>query len=275
MEVRNLMQVTSAILPNGKVKNGVTKPYYITCDDGYQYVVKFKENPEGKRVLINEYICAKIAEILDLPLAIPSIIEVDDSFVNDYGKEISEHVECKISIGLHFGTRKIKKVFQIFNSQMLESALNIECIPEILLFDQLVCNKDRDNNGGNLLFDATNMKIIMIDHTHVFDVGPSWTANDLEQRIGEPFQIFDANGYVYRKLIPFVKGNNPFNKFMSKLTRLNPTVLWHIINSVPEEWQITDHEKNVLKEYLFDRLNRIEEVLPLLKPHLPYWKGGI
>ncbi|MEM5646533.1 HipA family kinase [Bacillus cereus] len=103
------MQIVTAKTAHKEINNGVTKPYIITCDDSEQYVVKFKENPEGKRVLANEYVCAKIAEILDLPLATPSFVQVNETFIQDYGSQVSAHTETNVTPGFHFGTKKIKK----------------------------------------------------------------------------------------------------------------------------------------------------------------------
>jgi hypothetical protein len=269
------MQTVTATVPIGKIRNGCTKPYYLICDDGNHYAVKFKENPETCRVLINEYVCAEIALILDLPLAEPSIVNIDDYFISDHGNEISQHVEKQVTSGTHFGSKKVKKAFQIFNSQMIEDAGNINCVPDIILFDHLICNKDRDSNGGNLLYDSNSKQLVLIDHTHAFDLGSIWTSNELKRRINQPFFPLNTGGFVYKKLVPFVNGNNPFGNILNKLTRLNVDTLWHIIDSIPQEWQITPEEKSVLLEYLIDRLNRIEEVLPVLKPHLPFWKGGL
>lgn len=268
------MQVVSAIRAINKIPNGCTKPYYISCSDGNQYAVKFKENPEGPRVLANEYVCAKIAEILELPLSSPSFIEVDKNFISTYGKQIEEHVGNIITPGLHFGTKKIKRTFQIYDSTMLREAVNVDCIPDIILFDHLICNKDRESNGGNILFDASNMSIVIIDHTHAFDLGPIWTANDLRQRIGQPFDIFDMSGYTYKKLTPYVNGHNPFKNILKKLERLSSELLLDIILNIPDEWGVTLDEKYVLHEYLVDRLHRLKDILPHLKNVLPYWKGG-
>lgn len=99
-------------------------------------------------------------------MASPTLIKVDQSFLEVHGDEISSHIDCEyaVSEGLHFGTRMIKKAYQITNSKMIEQAVNVNVVPEIILFDQFICNKDRDRNGGNLLFDQTEMKIIVIDH---------------------------------------------------------------------------------------------------------------
>jgi len=268
------MKTVLAIRASGKINNGCTKPYYISCDEDI-YAVKFKENPQGLRVLINEYICAEIAAIIELPLPSPALIRVSEDFVRDNKQELSIHLGVEITPGIHFGTKKVKKAYPITDPDMLKFAKNINIIPDIILFDQLVCNRDRDSNGGNLLFDPIKKEIVVIDHTHVFDLGSIWTSTDLDQRIGQQFTAFDSSGYVYRKLVPFVRGNNPFHASLDRMARLKASDLWNIINGIPIEWEVTIQEKNSLNKYIWDRLTRIKECLPVLKPEFPFWKGGI
>ncbi|OAB34108.1 HipA family kinase [Paenibacillus glacialis] len=270
------MQIVNAVRPIQPVNNGVTKPYILLGNDGNSYYTKFKENPETSRILANEFVCAKIAKFLDLPLASPTLINVDQDFIDIFGTEITEHIESDVSIskGLHFGTKKINKAFQIVNSKMIESATNIKAIPEIILFDQLICNTDRDRNGGNLIFDQSKMKIVVIDHSHAFDIGPLWDAHQLEIRVGSQFEPFAHDGYIFRKLVPFVKGNNPFDPIIVKMLGMTSEFLWHTISSIPDEWIISMDDKLALHCYLCDRLHRISNALPILKPILPNWKGG-
>lgn len=268
------MQIITAKRASSPIKNGCTKPYYIICDDGEIYAVKFKQNPEGPRVLANEFVCSKLAKLLDLPVPTPAIISVEKRFIEDFGNQISAHVGEDIKPGYHFGTQKIDKVFPIENADMLKSAQNKFIIPEILLFDHWIGNSDRESNKGNLLFNFGKMEIAVIDHTHAFELGPIWTAADLKQRIGESIQIYNIGGNIYKKLVPFINGFNPFHAIQTKMSGLTSEDLWYIINSTPEEWELSDEEKAVLLEYLVDRLYRMDEVLEKLKPHLPYWKGG-
>lgn len=268
------MKTVLAIRASGKINNGCTKPYYVTCDEDI-YIVKFKENPQGLRVLINEYVCAEIGTIIGLPLPSPALIRVSEDFVRHNNQELSIHIGAEITPGIHFGTKKVKKAYPITNSDMLKFAKNNDIIPDIILFDQLVCNRDRDSNGGNLLFDATKKEIVVIDHTHVFDLGSIWTNTDLDQRIDQEFTAFDASGYVYRKFVPFIRGNNPFYASLQRMARLKESDLWNIINGIPIEWGVTIQEKESLMRYIFDRLTRIEECLPILKPDFPFWKGGM
>lgn len=268
------MDVVEAYRPISPLKNGVTKPYIINCS-GEEYVVKFTQNPEGDRALINEFVCAHIADLLDLPLTKPSLIKVNDEFIQDYGDELKQHVTKNIEPGLHFGTKKIQKVFPINTPQILSRANNKDIIPAIILFDHIICNKDRDSNGGNLIFDYTNNKIIVIDHTHAFDIGPLWNDHQLKLRIGEKITPLEMSGYVYHKLVPYVNGHNPFSTILDKLDSITFDTLTEIMNNIPQSWNISEDEKEMLKRYLMDRIERVDEILDCLKPVLPYWKGGI
>lgn len=267
------MEIVTANRAIERIKNGCTKPYHVLCD-GESYIVKFQQNPEGPRVLVNEYVCSKLAQLLKLPVPSPALVQVTSEFMSDYGREISEHIEADLGIGIHFGTKKIKKVFPLVSTEMLRSAKNADVIPEILLFDHWIGNFDRARNGGNLLFDASKMEIVMIDHTHAFELGSLWSATQLNIKINEGFTIFDTSGYVYKKFVPFIRGNHPFHSILEKMSRLTRDDLWNIISSIPDEWNVPEEDRVVLHSYLWKRLCNIEKVLLLLKPVLPYWKGG-
>lgn len=258
------------------IENGTTRPYYVHCSDNNTYAVKFVQNPNGPRILVNEYICAEIGIDLKLPLANPTLIYSGADFVNDYGAEISSHLDAKsIQVGMQFGTLKVKKATLITSTAMLGEAKNLEIIPEIIIFDQFICNGDRGQNMGNLLFDIEKKEIVVIDHTHAFKLGSLWDAQQLKHHmIGKPFEMFETDGYVYKKLIHFIDGYNPFHSILEKISGMTDDRLWHIINGVPEEWLVSIEEKELLHQYLCDRKKRIEEVLPLLRNQLPRWKGG-
>ncbi|MNW33493.1 hypothetical protein D3C74_104560 [compost metagenome] len=257
------------------IKNGSTKPYYIIGEDGNTYAVKFKENPQGIKSIINEYICSELAKILLLPVPEPALVNVSPDFLSIYGKTLGDFIGEEVTHGFHFGTQKIKKAYAIETGAMIELATNINVISELFIFDLFICNSDRDSNGGNLLFDAKEKKIVILDHTHAFDLGTIWDAQQLRMRIGMPFQLLNPNGFVYKKLIPYVGGFNPFKSILDKLNGMTHEQIWHIIDSVPDEWLLSSEEKIALRDYLCDRKDRIHETLPLLKGCMHNWKGGI
>jgi hypothetical protein len=268
------MRIVKAQRPIKPIGNGITRPFFVLCSNNETYAVKFKQNPEGSRVLANEYVASKIASLLELPVPEPALVEVEDQFLVDHGSEISGYLEEKVLPGIHFGTLKIKKSVPITESRMISHATNRDIVPALLVFDQLICNKDRDSNGGNLLFDLNKMEIVVLDHTHAFDLGAIWTESDLRARIGQAFELFDSTGYVYRKLVTHVEGNNPFHRILDKIAGMTNDSLWNIINTIPVEWGIQPNEKDALFEYLKDRKSRIDQVPSLLSPVLPRWKGG-
>lgn len=268
------MKEVIATRPISPMSNGVTKPFLINCS-GEEYVVKFLQNPEGNKILINEFVCAEIAQLLNLPLAEPALVNVDEQFIIDYGETLTNHIKHDIKPGIHFGSKKIKKAFPINSTSMLEKATNINSISSLIIFDHLICNKDRDSNAGNLLFDASNKSIVVIDHSHAFDIGPLWDDVQLNHRIGQEFYHFPMNGYVYNKLVQFIDGHNPFHDVIYKVGLIDENKLNAIMNKIPESWNISNEEKKSLIGYLLDRVERVDDILTCLKPVLPNWKGGI
>lgn len=269
------MEVVKAVSIVGPVPLGGTKPFLLIGEDGNQYYTKFKENPESSRILINEYVCSQIAEIFDIPKAENVFIDATDIFIEVFGEEISNHIEEMPKTGLHFGSLKLDSVYPITSSDAILKAENPECLPSILLYDHLIGNRDRQYNSGNILISETPRKIFAIDHSEAFEIGPLWDATQLKHRISLPIEPFDMGGYVYTKWIEHIKDPHPFSAFFNNLLRLTDDVLWNIIDKTPDEWLITNNEKQMLFRYLAFRRDNIHPLPELLRDKLPYWKGEI
>lgn len=268
------MDIVNAVAPIQPITNGQTKPYLLLCDDGYQYYVKFKENPESPRVLINEFVCTKIANLVQIPLTTNKLVKINLQFVQVYGEVIKHHIGETISQGLHFGSQKVDKAYPITSSQMIEGSTNPSCLSDVLLFDHLVGNEDRVSNRGNILMDGTSKKITVLDHSHAFELGPIWDHIQLSHRLTDPIKPLDLSGYVYSKWVPYITGTDPFENFFHNMIGLTREKMWHIINEVPAEWNINTQEKQTLLEYLEYRKTNLHTVPQYLKSSLPYWTRG-
>jgi hypothetical protein len=55
---------------------GGSQPHLMRCSDGRFYVVKFQNNPQNTRILVNEYLGGKLAILLELPSRDISLIDV-------------------------------------------------------------------------------------------------------------------------------------------------------------------------------------------------------
>ena len=60
---------------------GGAQSHLLRCDDGDYYVVKFKNNPQGVRILANEMLAGKLARTLGLPVPEPEVVEVSEWLV--------------------------------------------------------------------------------------------------------------------------------------------------------------------------------------------------
>src|SRR5918993_349110 len=86
---------------------GGAQAHLIEADDGHYYVVKFRGNPQGRRILINEWFGATMLRYLGIACAEPAIVDVGPEFLRD-------HPETAILLGgrvvppepgWHFGSR--------------------------------------------------------------------------------------------------------------------------------------------------------------------------
>src|SRR5260370_6299121 len=86
---------------------GGAQSHLMRCDDGYYYVVKFQNNSQHTRVLVNELLGTRLAARLGLPTTPVAIISVREDLVRltpDLCMEMPRtHIPCQP--GLQFGSR--------------------------------------------------------------------------------------------------------------------------------------------------------------------------
>lgn len=244
-----------------KLGNGCTNPFVVWCDDGQTYIVKFPGNCQGKKSLVNEFIASNLCEYLELPIFNYNLIKVKLSDYNDKTKNEIISLE-----GTAFGTVYNDNALTVLNSNMIANASNKNDAIKILLFDILIGNFDR--NKGNLMIDSISKKIFMIDHTHIFSLGTIWDEFQLPRLIDEEFDISKLNQFNYNNIIESIKFDETFyielNKFIKKVKNVNKEIINNIMENIPNDWDVSDKEKRLLVEYIYNRFNRVDEILNLL-----------
>src|SRR5881397_3544218 len=71
---------------------GGAQAHLLEADDGQWYVVKFRNNPQHRRVLVNEAVCATLLRYLSISAPETALIQVDARF-------LAAHPECSIQLG--------------------------------------------------------------------------------------------------------------------------------------------------------------------------------
>src|SRR5436190_18516507 len=62
---------------------GGAQSHLVEADDGHWYVVKFRNNPQHRRILVNELLCAEFLEYLKIAAPETALVEVSPEFLAD------------------------------------------------------------------------------------------------------------------------------------------------------------------------------------------------
>jgi hypothetical protein len=239
-----------------RIRGGGTKPFLMRCSDDNYYIVKFQNNPQGKRVLANELFGALLAKRLGLPVAEPAVIDVSDSLIK-FTDEMSldfpdKTVRCRP--GLSFGSRYVlsNPVDAIMGAEFATTFLprhkmtNVTNLPDfvgMLVFDKWTSNRDSrqvvfKRNGPDPSWTAH-----MIDQSMCFG-GAKWDFPDI-LREGIFFSEF-----IYESITEIEE----FEPWLDRIEHeIDDVVLEQIAREIPTAWY--DGDATALGE-LVATLNR-------------------
>jgi hypothetical protein len=226
--------------------------------DGNAYVVKFQNNPQHLRVLVNELMATKLAAAIGLPAPACDVVEVTEWLVEntaeldlDLG---SRRERCKP--GHCFGSRLVGGLMpghtvDYLPEEQLVEVRNLEAFAGVLLLDKWTCN----TNGRQAVFSRKPREkrytATFIDYGYCFNAG-EWMFRD------SPLRGVYARNSVYRNVI----GWENFEPWLSRLEALTSDTLWGIAETVPPEWYEGDVlAMEALVEHLVKRRSLVRELV--------------
>jgi len=239
---------------------GGAQAHLITADDGHHYVVKVKQNPQHRRVLVNEWVSSVLLDYLRIPSPKVEMIRLGEQF-------LSAHPEAVISIGsraepivpgLHFGSRMPVNpdrfvIYDYLPDALLRTVGNLRDFAGILVFDKWAHNADsrqcvffraqlRDFGASEHRPGKDGFVALMMDHGFVFG-GPNWTLEE------SPLSGLYCRQLVYEN----IRGLDSFQPWLDMVRNFPPEILDRAYRQVPEWWLNGDRE---LLEQLLERLYR-------------------
>lgn len=150
-----------------RVEQGVTRPFLCRASDGQQYYVKSPDSA-GREALCREWLGARIAEALELPIPNFKRLWVSDELLE--GLLTPDH--RPLGCGDVFGSQQVMNHQEVTVLDDL-SSFAPDKSARILLFDWWIQNADRSltDAGGNAnLIWARDHKVLhVIDHNNAFD----------------------------------------------------------------------------------------------------------
>ncbi|MEO8596137.1 MAG: HipA family kinase [Candidatus Solibacter sp.] len=245
---------------------GGAQAHLLEADDGQWYVVKFRNNPQHRRVLVNEAICGTLLRYLKISAPPTALIQVSAEF-------LAANPECHIQLGTRrvapepgwqFGSQypgdptRIA-VYDFLPDALLSQVANLEDFRAILVLDKWAGNADgrqcvfyramvrrAESAGGHAGFVAR-----MIDHGYAFN-GPNWD-----------FPESAVQGLYARKLVyEGIRSLDDFQPWLDQVVHFPEEVIDLAWKTVPPDW--IEGEEDALErmlEQLFERRARVPELL--------------
>src|SRR6266705_5915280 len=243
---------------------GGAQSHLMRCDDGYYYVVKFQNNPQHTRVMVNELLGTRLAARLGLPTTPVAVISVSEDLIRLTPDLCMEMPRARIPCrpGLQFGSRypgdpHHLTLMDFLPDKQLMEVENLHDFSGMLVFDKWTCN----TNGRQTLFfreprnglEAAELRYraVMIDQGFCFNAG-EWNFPDA------PLRGTYARNCVYR----MVAGWDAFEPALSRAEEMDLEEIWRIACCIPEEWYEHDLEGlRRITEALYGRRVRIRDLI--------------
>ncbi len=253
---------------------GGAQPHLMRCSDSGYYVVKFLENPQHPRVLTNEWLGARLAAGLGLPVPETAVVEVPEDLINHSGDLVIDlgHSRRKLRAGPQFGSRypgdpTEMPVYDFLPDERLAEVENLRHFLGMLVFDKWTCNTD----GRQVVFYRPQgtlcYRTLMIDQGFCFNAG-EWDFPDA------PLRGLYARTRVYQA----VTGIETFEPWLGRLEGgVTEQSLNEIASEVPAEWYKFDKDALYrLIEKLWARRRRVRDLILSAKntyrQPFPNWK---
>ncbi len=246
---------------------GGSQSHLVEGDDGSYYVVKFLNNPQHRRVLVNELISSVFLRYLQISCPETAMIAIGPEFLKD-NPQISLDLGTQsilVETGRHFGSKfpgdpaKLA-VYDFLPDILLQKVNNVSDFLACLVFDKWVGNADarqsiffrarlRDWTGAESIHPLKlGFVALMIDHGFAFN-GPHWDFPD------SPIQGLYTRKIVYEN----VQSLDDFQPWLDQIVHFPEEVIDQAYKQAPPEW-LQDDENAF--EQLLDKLLRRRKLLP-------------
>ncbi len=247
---------------------GGSQSHLMRCSDDHYYVVKFQNNPQHRRVLVNELLATRLATLLGLPTTTGAIIEVSEELIRVTDDLVIEMARQRIpcQAGPQFGSRypgdpRKLALHDFLPDEKMRQVANLHDFAGMLVFDKWTCNTD----GRQILFKKERNEacylMTMIDQGFCFNCG-EWNFPDAPLR----------GLYTLRRVYAEIRSLDDFEPWLSILEEeFNVGVLFDAANGLPPEWYEGDTRSlHKLLEDLNRRRSKVRELLQIACQGLPH-----
>jgi hypothetical protein len=248
---------------------GGAQAHLIECDGGVHYVVKFLNNPQHRRILVNEWISSVFLAHLGIAAPRTSIINVTREFLESNPETYLQlgARRQEVEPGWHFGSAfpgdpATTAVYDFLPDALLGRVVNLRDFAGALVFDKWMGNADarqtiffraavKDRVASDAACWRNSFVGYMMDHGYVFE-GPHWRFRD------SPLQ-----GLYFRPMVyDHVRSWQDLEPWLECVRHFPEDVVYAALKSVPREWLANEEpELEALLERLMTRRLRVPDLI--------------
>jgi len=249
---------------------GGAQAQLLECDDGHFYVVKFRNNPQHRRILMNEWIASVFLNYLQISAPPAAIVNLSAEF-------LASHPEVHIQLGTrrqavepgwHFGSRfpgdpaKVM-VYDFLPDALLDKVVNVNEFRGVLAFDKWIGNADARQSiffrarlrewspSSTAHAPKAGFVAHMMDHGYVFN-GPHWTFPD------SPLQGLYFRPSVYQS----VRSWDDFQPWLDRVVHFPEEVVDEAQKQIPPDWMAEDAlALEAMLDALMSRCKRVPDLI--------------
>ncbi len=232
--------------------------------DGNRYAVKCKNNFHGTRELVNEYVVARLGQLLNLPVVPFEIVTMTEKQIQQIPKKFSSHYQP----GKQFASLFIDNCIGLAKKPprpTINELNNPHILAGILVFDYWV--HDADRTKSNILLKRHpdgQYDIHMIDHGKCFPGGYKWNAETLQKS-----KKFKKESIVHVWTVDMLNDLNIITSYIEKILALSDVSIEEVIQDIPVDWNVSNENKVALFKYLKERKKTLaESVYTFVKKYL-------
>ena len=260
---------------------GGAQSHLIQASDGHCYIVKFLNNPQHRRILVNELIASELLAYLQISAPACDLVQISGQFLH-------EHPQVSIQLGgrtfqpgpgwafgsRHPGHPDVTAIYDFVPDSLLLQVQNRSEFLAVLTFDKWTANAD----GRQSIFFRAQLKdwlpqtkagpkktgfvALMIDHGFIFN-GPHWNFTESALQGLYPRRI------VYEP----VASLDDFQPWLERILYFPDEVLDRALRRIPPEWIDNDQpELERMLESLLRRKKRVPELIEQSRDAFANWR---
>lgn len=248
---------------------GGAQAHLLEASDGKFYVVKFSNNPQHRRILVNEWIASVFLRHLGLSTPEPAMVRISEEFLAsnaDVYFQLGRERRLP-ALGWHFGSRypgdpARTAVYDFLPDVLLNQVENLGEFPGVLAFDKWAANADSrqaifirarvdDTKRPPEAATRVGFAAQMVDNGFVFD-GPHWR-----------LAVSPVQGLYFRPLVyARVRDWADFEPWLDRIRHFPEEIVDQAVKQIPPAWLEGEGEElGRLLDRLLARRKRVADLI--------------